>query len=652
MIDTNPEPLQVVSLFSGVEGIGLGFESTGAGVTVASCEIDKHARGVINDRRPDVTLFDDVTKVTADDLIAAGADPSRTVLTAGFPCQDLSVAGRRRGMGEGTRSGLFWHVDRLLAEFGPRWTVLENVPGLLSAVCPCPGDGTCVQRRLAVRCVGELHTIPGGACYGECISRHGGAMGAVLGALGNRGYGFAYRVLDARRFGVPQRRRRVVIVGRLGDNGTASAAVLAEPEGLRWHLAPRLTPWEEAAARAGGRAPAGSRPGVNGQLTVTGQAGSDYAHTLMANGDSIREDGTGRGCPVVSITGSEHTHSLTSEGFDASEDGTGRGTPVVTYAPEDAATVTATGGGQRGGDNADANVIAFSHTQGLDPQPDSEAFPTLRREGGGHAVYVGDETHALTTGGGFDDNVAAGSQLVAFQKTTRPATSDHPDVWEERDESATLSPHDLGSDTRTVEIVVGPVKAAFTTGTGSVFPGGTPARETDDSPALDTRSTPNTNQGAVVVLHEAEPEPQGIHLFPDGGISVNDSAPTLMAGDRGAQVMAQHDGEPVGFHSATGRDLTDGDAPTLDKSSQPGCNQGTAVVVPSATVVRRLTPTECERLQGFPDGWTSTSWGKPQGDSHRYREMGNAVAVPVFAWVGSRLAAVNAGWADLPDLPQ
>lgn len=63
--------------------------------------------------------------------------------------------------------------------------------------------------------------------------------------------------------------------------------------------------------------------------------------------------------------------------------------------------------------------------------------------------------------------------------------------------------------------------------------------------------------------------------------------------------------------------------------------------VASATAVRRLTPVECERLQGYPDGWTATSNGKPQSDSARYRQLGNSIAVPVFEWVARRIVAVD-----------
>jgi DNA (cytosine-5)-methyltransferase 1 len=181
-----------VSLFSGVGGIDLAADRVGI-PTVLACEVDKHARGVLHDRFPTTTLHADVTELTADDLRAAGAVPGRTIVSAGWPCQGNSVAGRREGMAD-ARSGLWSHVVRLLADFRPAWFLGENVPGLLSV-----NDGR--------------------------------DFGVVLGDLANLGYGFAWRVLDAQHFGVPQRRRRVVLVGRAGDDGRAPARVLLEPEG-------------------------------------------------------------------------------------------------------------------------------------------------------------------------------------------------------------------------------------------------------------------------------------------------------------------------------------------------------------------------------------------------------------------------------------
>lgn len=222
-----------VSLFAGVGGADLGMEAAGI-PTVLACEIDKNARAVLAHRFPHATLHDDVRTLTGDDLRRAGAVPERTILSGGFPCQPFSVAGHRRGMGgDDERGDLYWQISRLLAEFPARWIVLENVPGLLS--------------------------IDGGRTFGT-----------ILGDLGELGYGVAYRVLDAQHFGVPQRRRRVFIVGCLGDD-RRPVEVLLEPEGSRGNPAPSLTPGPGTAARAERST---DDAGIAGSLT-SAQGGAD-----------------------------------------------------------------------------------------------------------------------------------------------------------------------------------------------------------------------------------------------------------------------------------------------------------------------------------------------------------------------------------------
>lgn len=200
--------LQEVSLFSGIGGISLGLERAGVH-TALLCEQDKHARGILQRHYPHAAIHNDVTELTADDCRAAGAVPGRTVLTAGWPCQGNSVAGARGGMDD-PRSGLWSHVVRLLAEHRPAWFIGENVPGLLSV-----NDG----RDFSI----------------------------VVHDLAKLGYGFTWRILDARHFGVPQRRRRVVIVGRLGDTGAAAAQVLLEPQGVPGNPAAGIDPRARAA---------------------------------------------------------------------------------------------------------------------------------------------------------------------------------------------------------------------------------------------------------------------------------------------------------------------------------------------------------------------------------------------------------------------
>jgi DNA (cytosine-5)-methyltransferase 1 len=204
--------MNAVSLFAGVGGFDLALERAGIPV-VAAVEWDKNASGVLAHRFPNTKLFGDVQEVTGDDLRGAGFVPDTGILTGGFPCQDLSVAGKRAGLA-GERSGMFWQITRLVQDLQPQWLILENVPGLLS-------------------------------------SNGGRDMGTVLGALAECGYGIGYRVLDAQFFGIPQRRRRVFIVGCLGDDGRAPAKVLALSESVRGDSSTGRAKGKEAAGGVG-----------------------------------------------------------------------------------------------------------------------------------------------------------------------------------------------------------------------------------------------------------------------------------------------------------------------------------------------------------------------------------------------------------------
>lgn len=179
------------SLFTGVGGFDLGFEHAGI-KCVWQCEIDKFANQVLNRRWKEVKKFQDVRNVGKNS--AEQVD----IIIGGFPCQDVSVAGRRAGFA-GERSGLWFEFARVISELKPRWAVIENVPGLLS-------------------------------------SNRGRDFEAVLGTLVEFGYGVSWRIFDAQYFGVSQRRRRVFIVGSFG-NGRA-AEILFERKGLRGDFEP------------------------------------------------------------------------------------------------------------------------------------------------------------------------------------------------------------------------------------------------------------------------------------------------------------------------------------------------------------------------------------------------------------------------------
>ncbi len=268
------------SLFTGIGGFDLGLER--AGMRCAwQVEIDDKCQSVLSRHWPNVPKFKDVRHVGCDNLAAVD------LICGGFPCQDLSVAGRRAGLA-GERSGLFYEFMRVVAELAPRWVLIENVPGLLS-------------------------------------SNRGRDMGAVVGTLGQLGYGWAYRVLDAQYFGVAQRRRRVFIVGCLGDTARA-AAVLFEPESCKGDTPPSREEGQRVAASltAGTAASGGvNRPGRRREDDVNLIAYQCQGTNVGEMGALRRGNGhiTG-GVPFVA-------HTLRSEGADASEDGTGRGVPLV-----------------------------------------------------------------------------------------------------------------------------------------------------------------------------------------------------------------------------------------------------------------------------------------------------------------------------------
>jgi DNA-cytosine methyltransferase len=183
--------MRTLSLFSGIGGFDLGFERAGMTV-VGVCEIDKHAQKILQRHFPDATLHDDVRKVHY-------ARGSVDLVCGGFPCQDLSVAGKRRGL-DGERSGLWFEFARIIDETEPQWVVIENVPGLFSS------DG-------------------------------GRDFATIIQWLAKRGYGVGWRVLDSQGFGLAQRRKRVFIVASFGN--PSGCTLLLEPESVRWDTTSR-----------------------------------------------------------------------------------------------------------------------------------------------------------------------------------------------------------------------------------------------------------------------------------------------------------------------------------------------------------------------------------------------------------------------------
>lgn len=179
---------RIGSLFSGYGGLDVGVINVLGGSVVWHVEFDAAPSKILNKNFPGVPNHGDITKV--DWTTVQPID----VLTGGFPCQDVSLAGKRAGMKNGTRSGLWAEFANAIQILRPEMVVIENVRGLLSATTN-----------------GSVEFCPW--CMGETDSKYSlRALGAVLGDLSDLGYNARWEIISASDAGAPHRRQRVFIL--------------------------------------------------------------------------------------------------------------------------------------------------------------------------------------------------------------------------------------------------------------------------------------------------------------------------------------------------------------------------------------------------------------------------------------------------------
>jgi DNA (cytosine-5)-methyltransferase 1 len=320
--------VRYASVCSGIESPSVAWEPLGWKAAFFS-EIDKFPCAVLAHHYPDVPNLGDMTG------FKDWPDAAFDVLVGGTPCQSFSVAGLRKGLAD-PRGNLALVYLAIAARYRPRWLGWENVPGVLSS---------------------------GG----------GRDFGSFLGGLGELGYGFAYRVLDAQYVrvdglerAVPQRRRRVFVVGHLGDWRRA-AAVLFERESLFWDSAPRREARERVAPTTAARTRGGGGLGTD----------FDCDGGLIAFGGN-RQSGPLDVATAVNAHGGPHGRldfeSETFVAFSCKDHGADAG--------ETAPTLRAMG---HDGSHANAGgqvAIAFGHQEGRNFSASTETFSALTRNQG------------------------------------------------------------------------------------------------------------------------------------------------------------------------------------------------------------------------------------------------------------------------------
>ena len=295
----HPMDLTFVELFAGVGGMSMGLEEAGW-ECLGHAEWEAFPRRVLKARWSGVPLWGDVSKLNGHDIVAE-VGPF-TMLTFGAPCQDFSIAGKRDGM-DGERSVLVLDALRIWEESGAPLALYENVVGMLSS-----NQGADFASILSVF-VGDPVAVPARGWKG------GGGI-----VRGRRGVA-AWRVLDAQYFGVPQRRRRVFVLGTR-DPRIDPAQVLSLLEGVSGHPAPRRKTRQGVTADAGTSVASGSRlltfpiqnPEVEKAQNGLGIGmNGDPMYTLESRGHGVvtyDARGNGEGVVVNALTG-DHNNRVT-----------------------------------------------------------------------------------------------------------------------------------------------------------------------------------------------------------------------------------------------------------------------------------------------------------------------------------------------------
>lgn len=548
-----------------------------AAIKAVSC-LPERANGVPN--HGDMTQFE------------RWPDHAIDLLVGGTPCQDYSIAGLRAGM-DGVRGSLTLTYAAIARRYRPRWLVWENVFGVLSSK-----GGRDFASFLGLLSGRRIEVPADGWKSAGIVEGYSGA------------YGLAWRVLDTQYVRVdgapralPQRRRRVFVVGHSGGDWRRAAAVLFEREGLSGNPAPRREPGKGVAptiaARPTGGGGLGTDADLDGGLVAYGggrcSGPVDVAASLAAHGN--RQDFEVETFVAHTLLAKENdshaadvdtyvAHSLRAEGFDASEDGTGRGIPIVPVA---------------------GAICRDSFTGGAGGRPEGAAAGhfvpvsiAIRGRDEGGTVEMGDDVaHALraSQGGGDKPHVLA---PIAFD--TKASGRNGFGVGEIAPTLRAMGHKDSHTNAG------GQIGVAYPLDLRNA------SRDPDKRDAQNRQGAGIGNDGDPAPTLTKEFVPGVAHAIQAGALREN-----LASGPDGVGVQ-------------------EGIACTIEARAE-------VQAVQTQWAVRRLTPTECARLQGFADNHCRIPWrGKPAEqcpDGPQYKAYGNSMSTNVMRWLGLRIEAVD-----------
>ena len=579
------------SVCSGIEAASVAWHPLGWEAAWLS-EIEPFPSAVLAHHYPEVPNLGDMT--TLPDRILSGDVEAPDLFCGGTPCQAFSVAGLRNSLDDArgnlslTFVGIANAIDHVRSVRGDSPAIIfwENVPGVLSTKDNAFGCflGALAGEDGAVVPSGEKWTNAG------CVY---GPQRAV-----------AWRVLDAQYFGVAQRRRRVFVVASARDNFNP-AEVLFEFQGVRRDIAPRREAGQRIAPCVT-NGPPFSRTGnervkADAMIPVTSYTPSSIGGyregvgTLRANGGDI-----GGGSENLVTMLDQQGHLL----------------PSWWDGGQVAATITTKSDDQRMPDKANAQLVMQ---------------PTYAIQGS----MIGRNDNAGPQGDGINVELCFTQNTIDRHAIAQPIAYSFDSLASNSMKSS--NPH---SGCNPVDV----------------------SRSLDTSRGLD----PSCNQGGIGVAQPinfgaqmsvpqvdfdlcqtlqaknpmAVAQPVGFTRCDHGGDAVIDGTPTMRCGSNYSAHLAASIPYIGGVDYENNAHTMDQPTGPLLKGSPTGGGRPLPAIA-TAMQVRRLTPVECERLQGFPDGYTNIPWRKAaeSPDGPRYKALGNSWAVPVVHWIGKRIQA-------------
>lgn len=631
------ENLTLGSLFDGSGGFPLGGLISGITPLWAS-EVEPFPIRVTTKRLPQITHYGDISKLNGAEV------PPVDIITFGSPCQDMSVAGKRNGL-DGERSGLFYQAVRIVKEMRcktngkyPRFVVWENVPGAFSSN---KGDDFKAVLEALCKIKTENASVP----------RAEKGKWENAGLIMAEGFSLAWRVLDAQYFGVPQRRRRIYLVADF--DGECAGKILFESEGLSGYSSQGGCSWK----RVAGAVESGT--GTAGAICLNDQGGErmdvtkDKTSTLRAHSNHP---------PLVFENHSQDTRYVgpidKAQTVLATFGMGGNNQPFVMETPKTLKIRSGCEGGGKGAlvqENMSATLGCNNDQTVFVPKAYgicSDGSNSMKSANPKSGVYEAETARTLDGNGG---NPACNQGGVAVVEDTKAFhVNQRDEVVDLKGKSGAL----MARQSQQMQTFV--------------LQGSMIGRKEENGPQGDgvneevSFTLNTTDKHAVAYGIDRAAFNQGENA--KFGFSVEKEVEaTIVAKGPGAVAMPNYTSSKASFFISADKDVantlvaTDYKDPPL-VSDEKGANY----------IVRRLTPTECARLQGFPDWWCSAletenpteeeicwwaevfethrqifknsskpktrnqiiKWlSKPHSDSAEYKMWGNGVALPCVCFV-------------------